>query len=145
MLPYVKKTAKILKVQPKFFYFNSYDRFWEFLKKCDVGVAAFVNKPTSTVSYGGKIFSYMSVGLPVVVNEVGAWTDIVKKFDVGIVCKNNAESMADAILQLTEDPDRLGRCSRNAVDAIKNVFNYEVSAEKLYLIYEKLCARTEQE
>lgn len=138
LMPYARKIARELGIAPTFFYFESRNALWEFLKSCDIGVAAFVRTTTSRMSYGGKIFSYMSVGLPVVVNDVGTWTKIVTEYDIGVVCENNPKSMADAVIQLAESPYRLEKCSFNAINAIRNVFNYDVSAKMLYNIYRRL-------
>lgn len=91
------------------------------------------------MSMPSKLFDYLSVGLPVVANEVGGWTDIVKANRVGVVTRDDPEDFARGILELVNDHEEAIECGRRGLEIIRTRYNWDVSASTLKSNYEKLC------
>jgi glycosyltransferase involved in cell wall biosynthesis len=87
------------------------------------------------MSYPAKLFDYLSVGLPVVANDVGTWTNLIKNSKVGIVTESTPQGFARGISRLLDDPELRNVCGQNALKFIKLRSR---SIEKLVKLYESL-------
>jgi len=134
----IMKLAHSLSVFPEFIWFDSGSDFFEFLKSCDVGVISSTTHIARKMAYPAKLYDYLSVGLPIVANDVGAWTKIISENKVGVVTDNNPEAFAGGILELLENPKLLYECGQRGVELVKRELNYYRSAEKLLDLYERL-------
>ena len=85
-----------------------------------------------------KLFDYLSVGLPVVANDVGGWTDIIKDNNLGKVTSDSPKAFASGILELLKSPDEIANCARRGIELIEKKYNWDVSAGLLMKQYEKL-------
>lgn len=65
-----------------------------------------------------KLFEYLSFGLPVVVTDCPEMSRFVKKNGCGLVCKDDAQSLAKSIRLLISDRDLYKRLSRSAMRTI---------------------------
>jgi len=84
----------ILKNKGKIEYLGSLKRD-DALKKMSefqIGIAPSTEDITRKVACPIKVFDYMSVGLPVLTPNVGEWSEIVKKYNCGIVIEHNEPS-----------------------------------------------------
>ncbi len=134
----IRRLAHGLGVFPQFIWFDRGSDFFEFLKSCDVGVISSTNHIARKMAYPAKLYDYLSVGLPIVANDVGAWTKIIRENMVGVVTSNNPEAFAEGILELLEDPRLLYECGQRGIDLVKHELNYYKSAEKLLDLYKRL-------
>jgi len=134
----IMKLANSLNVFPKFVWFNSESKFFEFLKSCDVGVISSTEHIARKMAYPAKLYDYLSVGLPIVANDVGAWTRIIEDNRVGVVTDNSAEAFAEGILEFLENPKLIYECGQRGIELVKRELNYYKSAEKLLKLYERL-------
>lgn len=66
--------------------------------------------------------------LPIVSNEVGGWTDIIKDNNLGMAAKDDPREFAEVIVKLLNDTDKLAESGRRGIGLIKNVYNWDVSA-----------------
>jgi len=130
--------AKSLRVSPKFVWFESGGDFLEFLKSCDIGVISSTTHLARKMAYPAKLYDYLSVGLPVVANDVGAWTNIIRKYKVGVVTDNDPEAFSKGILELLENPILLHECAGRGIELVKNELNYDKTAGILHSVYERL-------
>ena len=71
------------------------------------------------------ILEAMSYGLPCVVTEGTTLAQFVKENNIGWACKTESESIASAIKQAVIEKDLLKEKSKNAVNAIKDNFNWD--------------------
>jgi len=83
-----------------------------------------------------KLLDYMSVGLPVVANNICGWSRIIKEEEIGILTDDDPVDFASAILRLLNDEDVRMRISCNALDAVRGKYNWDKSVEPLVRIYE---------
>ncbi len=134
----VMRLSESLGVSPEFVWFDSEGDFVEFLKSCDVGAISSTTHIARKMAYPAKLYDYLSVGLPIVANDVGAWTRIVSQNHVGIVTENDPEAFAKGILKFLENPKLLYECGQRGVELVKNELNYYKSAERLLDLYKQI-------
>jgi glycosyltransferase involved in cell wall biosynthesis len=138
LLSLMQSLAQRLKVHPNFFWFKTFDETLQFLTSCHVGVLPSTNDTSARISMPSKLFDYLSVGLPVVANDVGGWTEIVKSNNLGIVTSNDPKDFAAGITKLLENPEELAECGRRGIELIRNKYNWDISAKLLAQSYERL-------
>ena len=139
LLSQIQGLAENLKVNPVYFWFNDLQETLRFLFSCHMGVLPTTNDTSSRISMPSKLFDYLSAGLPVVANEVGGWTDIIKNNGVGKVTMDQPEDFAKGILELLDAPEKMAESGRRGIELIKTVYNWDVSAKLLAQNYKKLC------
>lgn len=138
LLTSIQKLAQSLKVHPKYFWFTDFEKTLEFLSSCHVGVLPSTIDTSARISMPSKLFDYLSVGLPVVVNDVGGWTDIVKSNRVGMVTRDDPRDFARGVSELLGTPSEMAECGRRGIELIKKAYNWDVSASLLTKSYGKL-------
>jgi glycosyltransferase involved in cell wall biosynthesis len=134
----IMKLSQSLNVFPEFTWFDSESGFFEFLKSCDIGVISSTTHIARNMAYPAKLYDYLSVGLPIVANDVGSWTKIIKENRVGIVTASSPEAFAGGILELMENPKLLCECGQRGIELVRRELNYYNSARKLLSLYGRL-------
>ncbi len=134
----IRKLAGKLGVSPKFTWFPSRRDFIDFLKSCDVGVISSTTNLTRKLATPTKLCDYLSVGLPIVANDVGSWTKMVRENEVGVVTGNSPEEFADGILKLLEDPKLIYECGQRGIKLVRDELNYYNVTERLLELYKTL-------
>lgn len=138
LLGQIQKLADNLKVSPVYFWFNDLQETLKFLFSCHIGVLPSTNDTSSRISMPSKLFDYLSAGLPVVANEVGGWTDIIKNNNVGKVTMDDSEDFARGILELLDSPEEMAESGRRGMELIQKVYNWDVSAKLIAENYKEL-------
>lgn len=129
----LKKIAKDLKTKRVIFYGKvTRDQMPSLLVNAQILALA---RPSSLQSTGGfptKLGEYLSTGKPVVVTDVG---DISKYLHDGInafiVEPDNNQKFAEKLEYVLNNYDLSLKVAQHGVQLTKNVFNYEVQAERL--------------
>lgn len=88
------------------------------ISKCGLGLALYSYSPEfSWVFYGDskKAREYLACGLPVIINDVVATSDDVKKYKAGILVELNVESISSAIELMMSDAKFWLECKQNAI------------------------------
>jgi len=108
----------------------------EELSKCNCGILLRENNLINNVSSPLKFAEYLAAGLPVLLSEgVGDTESIIKKYDVGIIIKNNNYMSAlKDLRELLNDKDVYRRCLRVA----DKEFNIITSFKQYQEIYDKI-------
>lgn len=108
----------------------------EHLTKCNVGLALYTPLKSNKVCAPIKLGEYLASGIPVVIsNDVGDSTELIEKYDVGIILNNeNYEEIILELLKLIKDKNINSRC----IDVAEKDLNLTVSAEKYKEFYKKL-------
>jgi glycosyltransferase involved in cell wall biosynthesis len=132
----IRRLAKKLGVNPEYYWFPSGERFYEFLASCHVGVLPSSNDIPRRMGPAVKLFDYLSVGLPVVANDIGGWTKIVEHEKIGILTDSNPQSFADGMLQLLSNRDLSRRLGERGLELVKSKLNWDESARMLLQKYE---------
>lgn len=137
LLKKTQKLAKNLNIQPKYFWHQDLKKTLQFLSTCHIGTLTSTNDTSAKISMPSKLFDYMSVGLPIVANDVGGWTTIIKQNNLGRVTKDTPKAFADAITELLSNPEELKKCGENGIKTIKNTYNWQKSAQSLLNCYKQ--------
>ena len=87
-------------------------------------------------TYANKIFQYISFGCPVVSSDVIAQSELVKKYNIGVVFEDrNVMDLTKKIIQLYNDKDLFEKLRANCIESIKKL-NNSVISNQLISIYE---------
>jgi glycosyltransferase involved in cell wall biosynthesis len=134
----IMSLSESLGVNPEFFWYESGAKFFEFMKTCDIGVISSTDHIARKMAYPAKLYDYLSIGLPIVANDIGAWTNIIKDNKIGIVVDNSPEAYAEGILTFLQNPDLIQEYGQRGIELVKRELNYDKSAEMLVNLYNTL-------
>lgn len=103
-----------------------YDKTAELAASGDIGVALLrVNDLNTKYCASGKLYRYLSAGLPVIASNLPALSDVVLEANMGVVCdEDSREDIARAIMELADDARRK-ELARNVEDAFRNRLSLE--------------------
>ena len=108
----------------------------------DVGLMILANIPA--FYYGtspNKFFDYIATGLPVVNNYPGWLADMITENACGLaVPPERADLLADALIELADDPQRRQDMGRRARDLAERDFDRRLLADRFVDFLEKCAA-----
>lgn len=114
---------------------------WQRIARCHIGLAVLKNIPNYYESFPGKMFEYMSFGLPVIVSDFPLYRDVVDRVGCGLcVDPDSPEQLSEAIEWMLTHPSEaraMGQRGRRAVD---EQYNWDVEYGKLLDFYDGLLA-----
>jgi glycosyltransferase involved in cell wall biosynthesis len=88
---------------------------------------------------GTFLLEAMGVGVPVVQPRRGAFPEIVEKTGGGlIVSPEDPSALADALLDLARDPDRLEQLGRRGYDGVREHYSIQKSVDRLVEVYSEV-------
>lgn len=89
-------------------------------------------------TYANKLFQYMAFGLPAIVSNCTAQETVIMKSECGLVhAAGNAADLVDKIL-LLKDEELYSQMHRNAAEAVKINYNFNLSGQKLKTLYDQI-------
>jgi len=138
-IPKLKRIAKQCSANVRFLWFPKKTDLQSFLSQCSVGVIPWANTISRQFGFPIKMLNYLSVGLPVVITDVGEWSNLVKNERLGVVVKPTPESLANGIIELLCAPTVARECGERGMRLIKERYNWENSAKVIYNEYSKMC------
>ncbi len=138
----IKRLAKQLGVNPEFYWFENSVEFYDFLASCHVGVVTSSDDLPRKIGPAVKLFDYLSVGLPVVANDIGGWTNIIKSEQVGLLTKCDPKSFAKGILELLDNPELSRKYGDMGLKLVKSKLSWDNSAKILFERYRLLVDMT---
>jgi len=107
------------------------------LAACDVCWLPLSDIPANWGRFPLKFSAYLSAGKPTIVTEVGDIPEIVKKYQVGLTCLPDPDSLAEKTILLVSQPDSLRFFSTEARTLSNNPEeSWENRARNLLNIYE---------
>lgn len=134
----VKKLAKGLRINISYFWYPNEIDFYSFLSSCHVGVIPSAGDLARKMGTPVKLFDYLSVGLPVVANNVGTWTNVIREEKVGVVTRDSPRDFASGVLELVSNRDMAEEYGLRALKLVTNKFNWDNSARVLLNEYTQL-------
>lgn len=134
----IMRFCRRLNVSVNWVWFPDEKDLFSFLGECAVGVLPSSSDVARVMGTPIKLFDYMSAGLPVVANRVGGWSELIEQEDIGLLTNDDPKEFALAVLRLLEDEDLRARLSQNAIEAVRERYNWERSVEPLARFYENL-------
>lgn len=118
-----------------FFYYPDLSDFFRFLSNCDVAVLTSLSTISRVISYPAKLFDYLSVGLPVVANDVGGWSRIIRKTETGLLTKSTPQDLADGVITLLRNSELSDYYHLNGIKAITENYNWDTLGSELVRFY----------
>lgn len=88
--------------------------------ECSVALAPKRSNAYNKIAVSIKIFEYMSYGLPMVVADEQAMDEIIERYDLGIVARNNPQGFAQAIQRMFDDEKQYQTYKENGKNALLN-------------------------
>lgn len=116
------------KVNCEFYGLVEYGKMMKILMSCDVAVNPIIGKSVSTII--NKVSDYAAAGVPVVNTQNSQeYRMLIKKYNAGINAETeNADSIADALLELYQNPDKRQKMGINQ----KKLFEERFDRAKTY-------------
>ncbi len=134
-LTHIAQLASKLGITPQYFWFDESANFYDFLSSCHVGILPSSYDLARGMGTPVKLFDYMSVGLPVVANDIGGWTELISKYKLGVLTRNEPASFADGVDDVINNNTEY---SQNALRLVNTIYNWDTSARKLLETYKGL-------
>jgi glycosyltransferase involved in cell wall biosynthesis len=79
--------------------------------------------------------------VPVVQPRRGAFPEIVEETGGGVIVPaDDVEALAEALRELSGDPDKRGRLGRRAFDGVRASYSIQRSVDRLLEVYESVCS-----
>jgi len=102
------------------------------LSRCDIGVCAYLLNEHTHLTFPGKLFEYMSVGLPILTSARKPVVRIVEQTGCGIIYKSRrAEEIADCILSLARNREMREEMGCRGRGAVINHYNWKTNLGSL--------------
>jgi glycosyltransferase involved in cell wall biosynthesis len=107
--------------------------------ECDIGLNPFINvcKNTEYV-LPNKFFEYMMAGLALASADLIEMRKLTEKLNIGILFNpNQPEEIAENLNSLIRDRERLEHYRRNAYEAARTEYHWEMEEHKLFHLYDR--------
>lgn len=117
------------------------DGIVKLIKKVEVGLCMLldVGQYYKMQNLPTKVYEYMSVGLPTVINDSPYNVGFLERCKIGLaVNSNNEHEIAKAIRTLLDNPELRKKCGNNGRQAIVSRFCWDKEQSKLLHLYEEL-------
>ncbi len=80
----------------------------------------------------------MALGKPIVVSDCTSQKNLVEKYKCGLIFSDrDPQDFADKIITINKDQKYYKELSENALNAVKNNLNWEMTSKNLLRIYKK--------
>ena len=94
--------------------------------------------PSRVEGFGLTCLEAMASGCPVVATRTGAWPEVITEGrDGDLVPCRDADSLADAILRITEDPQKIREMEQRAREKIASRYRIEDEARGILEVYRR--------
>lgn len=115
-------------------FFTDYE-LEEISKTCQVGIALYDITPTNGTYYTdpGKVKTYASLGLPIIMSDMSAIAPYIKRFNCGILVKRDDAELGKALLDMRKNYTKYLEGLRK----FNSYFYYETLYRKTFRILEK--------
>ena len=111
----------------------------EILKNVKIGLVPLHKTKKYLGAYPVKLFEYMNAGIPVIINKIPLWEEIVLKENCGLsVDITNKKEFAKAINFLLENPEQARKMGENGKKAVLEKYNWDTEKKKLLKVYQKI-------
>lgn len=127
--------AESLSLRDKTVFFNlgwiPYDERQNFLLDADIGISTHFNHLETQFSFRTRILDYFWSLLPIITTEGDSFADLVQSQQLGsVVPYENPEAIAQAIVNLLDDPTRIKNTKKN-LEKIRKLFSWPTVLEPL--------------
>lgn len=105
------------------------DALGEYYSRAYVGIIPVRKTPYSNVAISVKLYEYIGNGLPIITTNTEEMSRIVEENNLGVVCEDNAESLAAAIKKYFDEEQF--NCFRECVDKARYVNKWTDRADQI--------------
>ncbi len=134
------KNWKEVKEQIHFYGKLDMDTAYRISMQCKLGICLKNQPENILLSHERKFFEYLAVGLPSVFCNAKIYTDINKKYNIGIgVDLGNKIQIAQAIKSILSNEIEYKQMQQNCVSAVNEKYNWKSQEEILLNLYTSLC------
>ncbi len=140
MMDELKQEAHNLGIDEKVYFVGYCDaaKVQKMYINADIAVFPSTYEPFGIVALEG-----MLSGTPTVVSDVGGLNEIVEHGVTGMKSyAGNSNSIADSVLALLYDQELCNRVSSNAIEVVKEKYNWNVIAQSTFKTYEKAISKS---
>ena len=130
--------SRKLRAGIKFFWASGEEQLFRFLSSCSVAVLPSSNDMARKMGIPIKMLDYLSVGLPVVANDIGGWTHMIDKLGIGLLTEDDPRDFALGITSLLNDDEVRLRMSKKALELVGGELNWKRTAKPLINAYKKI-------
>ena len=134
----VIKLVKKMKLTVNFYWKETIEEYFDLLSECHIGVVTSTNELTRKLGFVAKVYDYFSVGIPVVGNDIGGFTSIIPKKNVGALSSNDPRDLADKIIYFIENPDLAYECGKRGINLLKEELSVKESSRNLINCIKKI-------
>ncbi len=89
------------------------------ISSCTAGILTSNDDFPRRFGPASKLYDYLSMGVPVVANDIGSWTQIISDEQVGLLSENNPEKFAEKILIFVNDSDLSKNYGQNGIHLVQ--------------------------
>jgi colanic acid biosynthesis glycosyl transferase WcaI len=95
------------------------DKVPELLSECLIGLAPMKKLKSLEYMVPVKVYEYMACKLPFIASGNGELTELARKSKAGIITTDSSYAIADAIITLLNNPQKLERMGKNGREYVK--------------------------
>lgn len=115
------------------------DEGWRLIARCHVGLAVLKDIPNYRESFPGKMFEYLSFGIPVIVSDFPLYQKVIDEVGCGLcVNPDSPTDLADAIEWMLANPEESQAMGRRGKQAIEARYNWPTEFQKLLDFYDHI-------
>lgn len=112
------------------------DKIPNYLSISKLGLSPLHKNIHHDTTYANKIFQYISFGCPIVSSDVTAQSELVKKYNIGVVFKDrNVTDFSNKVIELYKEKSMFNKLKNNCLFSIEKL-NNSVISDPLTSIYE---------
>jgi glycosyltransferase involved in cell wall biosynthesis len=102
----------------------------------EIGICPFRRNLHHDTTFANKLFQFMGLGLPLIVSDCPSQVNVIKKYNCGLVFDaENANDLADKILNLYNNKDLRKKLGQNGEKAIREDLHWEITSKSLVDLY----------
>lgn len=121
-----------------------YNERQNFLLDADIGASIHLDHLETRYSFRTRMLDYLWAGLPIIATEGDSFAELIRSYDLGIVVPyHSSENIANAIISLLDDPERIQRIKIN-LKKICIQFHWETVVQPIELMIDDLSSLSKQ-
>lgn len=118
---------------------QNYDKLPSYIAHCHVAISPLLRNVHHDSTYANKIFQYMALGKPLVVSDSIAQAKLIENENCGLVhVAGNADSLAECIRKLYDNPAKAHELGENGKKAVLNKWYWENTIQPLIATYYRI-------
>ncbi len=122
-----------------FWGWKKYDEMVDILIKSDVALIPHLRSVQTDNSSPNKLYQYAYFQIPIIASDCISIKRILAEMNCGITYfHNDPNDLAEKILELAENQEKLQQLAKNGFEAIQNKFNWEIDSLELIQMYKNL-------